>query len=221
MKSRRIHKFLRKNSGRIIGVGDIFDHSRSSISGETKEAYLARTKRYWKHIRTFIHGNHDSMFLNDFDHLNSVRIYKKKNVIALHGHQLQFTFKQSRILKYEHRFYAKMHSKSSVFWDVEEWFCRKFNKYFAIHGKRAYAQGLSVLSELDKAGMLSDEIDTIIVGHTHLPFDVKVNHNGKRYRVANCGSSNHGQKFNPIFVKSINRWFVSDFHMGTNKSKLN
>ena len=216
-----IEKFLCKHSGRIVGVGDIFDHSRSSVHGETKEDYLTRTNIHWQHIDTFVHGNHDSMFLKDFKHLKSCRIFKERNVLALHGHQLLFTFNQSRILKYEHRFYAKFHSRSSWFWDFEEWCCKTFNKFFMLHGKKAYAQALTTLEEVEKKELLDAGVSVVITGHTHLPFDVKMFYKGKRYRVVNCGSTLHGKVFKPVYVRQINKWFISDLHLGTTKSKLN
>lgn len=216
-----IAKFLKKQSGKIVGVGDIFDYSRSSIVGETYANYLERTKPYHDHIKMFIHGNHDSMFLKAHHFLPQCRRYRNKNVLAIHGHQLIYTFDQSRILKYEHRWHSKL-AQASLFWDCEEWVIKVFNKYFIKHGKKAYAQALSVLTEIDQAGLIdSDEIDTVIVGHTHLPFDVEVGYKGRKIRVANCGSATHGGKFNPIYVKEIDTYFVSDLHLGTSKSKLN
>jgi len=70
-------------------------------------------------------------------------------------------------------------------------------------------------------GLLDDKVETVITGHTHLPFNVKLMYKGKRYRVANCGSSLHGKVFKPIYVRKIDKWFVSDLHLGTAKSELN
>ena len=77
------------------------------------------------------------------------------------------------------------------------------------------------LNEVDKKGLLTDDINTIITGHTHLPFSVRLHYGKKRYRVANCGSTLTGKKFKPIYIREIDRWFVSDLHLGTAKSKLN
>lgn len=214
-------KFLKRYSGKIVGVGDIFDFSRSSVSNETHDQYLKRTKRWWKHIGNFVIGNHDSVFLERHkDIFNPVRIYRNGPALALHGHQLKFTFNQAMIMKYEQKWKTDI-AKPSLFWDVEEWLCMKFNKYFKIHGKKAYAQALSTLEEVEKKGLLDDKVRIIITGHTHLPFKTKITYKGREYKVINCGSSLHGKKFNPIYVGEIDRWFVSDLHLGTAKSLLN
>ena len=210
-------KFLKKYSGKIVGVGDIFDHHRTSIVGESQELYLQRTEKYWKHLSDFIVGNHDAEILADYCfQFNPVRIYRNGPVLALHGHQLKFSFNQAQIMKYE-----KMRYESRLLWDVEEWFCKTFHKYFRLKGKKAYAQALVTIEEVDCRGLLDDKVDTIITGHTHLPFDVKLNYKGKKYRVVNCGSSLHGKVFKPVYVRRIDRWFVSDLHLGTAKSELN
>lgn len=214
-------KFLKKYSGKIVGVGDIFDFFRSSVDGETHDEYLVRTEPYWKHIDDFIVGNHDAVFLERHKTIfKPVRIYRNGPVLAIHGHQLKFSFDQAQVMKYENK-WTTNRSVPSLFWDLEEWCCKTFNKYFTLHGKKAYAQALVTLEEVEKKGLLDDEIDTIITGHTHLPFNVKLHYKGKRYRVANCGSSLHGKVFKPIYVSRINKWFVSDLHLGTTKSELN
>lgn len=214
-------KFLKRYSGKIVGVGDTFDLSRSSIVGETSKEYLDRTAEWWSHISDFVEGNHDSKFLQKFkDQLNPVKIYRKGPVLALHGHQLKFTFNQSLIIKSEKRWDTDI-SRSSLFWDIEEWFCAKFNKYFRVLGKKAYAQALSTLEEISKAGLLDDKVRIIITGHTHLPFRAKIKWKNKKYKVINCGSSLYGKKFSPVYIKEIDKWFVSDLHLGTAKSLLN
>ena len=216
-------KFLEKYSGKVVGVGDIFDFYRSSVADETAEEYLERIKPYWKHINTFIVGNHDADLLKRFSKqygLASTRIYRNGPVLALHGHQLPFSFDQAQVMKYENKWVTNR-SVPSVFWDLEEWCCKVFNKYFTLHGKKAYAQALLTLEEVEKKGLLTKEIDTIITGHTHLPFNVKLFYKGKRYRVANCGSTLHGKVFKPVYIRRIDKWFVSDLHLGTAKSELN
>lgn len=218
---KKINKFLKSKKGRIVGVGDIFDHQRSSIVGETQQQYLERTKKYWSKIGDFVVGNHDAILLRENkDRLNVHEIYRKGPVLALHGHQLVFSFRQAQIIKYEQKWKVDR-SESSLFWDVEEWFCSTFNKYFNLKGKKAYSQALSVIQEVDKAGLLDEKTRIIITGHTHLPFDTKVLFKGKKYRVVNCGSSLHGKRFNPVYIKEIKKWFVSDLHIGTKKSLLN
>jgi len=214
-------KFLRKYSGKIVGVGDIFDHYRSSIAGETMDQYLARTSQDWMHISDFIVGNHDAVLLEKHykDVFKPVRIYRNGPVLALHGHQLKFTDNQAQMLKYENK-WATNKSVPSLFWDFEEWCCKTFNKYFMLHGKKAFAQALVTLEEVEKKGLLDDKVDTVITGHTHLPFDVRLYYKGKRYRVVNCGSSLHGKVFKPVYVRRIDKWFVSDLHLGTAKSEL-
>jgi len=214
-------KFLKKYSGKIIGVGDTFDFFRSSNPEETFEEYLDRTYKYWIHINTFIAGNHDAVLLermhNDHKYiLPWTRIYRNGPVLALHGHQLKFSFDQAQIMKYEN-----MRYEARWFWDIEEWCCKTFYSFFTLHGKKAYAQDLSTLQEVDNMGLLDDKVETVITGHTHLPFNVKLMYKGKRYRVANCGSSLHGKVFKPIYVRKIDKWFVSDLHLGTAKSELN
>lgn len=216
-----LDKFLEKNSGRIVGVGDIFDHYRSSIIGETAEQYLERTKKWWIHISDFVIGNHDAYLLEKFkDRFNPVRIYRNGPVLALHGHQLKFSFNQAKMFEYENKWTTNV-SIPSLFWDFEEWCCKKFNKYFSLHGKKAYAQALTTVEEIDRKGLLDDNVEIIITGHTHLPFRVKLFYKHKRYTVVNLGSTLHGKKFKPIFISEINKWFISDLHLGTAKSKLN
>lgn len=213
--------FLKKHSGKIVGVGDIFDFFRSSVPNETHEEYLERTKEWWVHLSTFIVGNHDSSFLQRHKStFNPIRVYKNGSVLALHGHQLKFAFDQAMVMKYELK-WATQIPIPSVFWDIEEWCCRVFNQYFSLHGKKAYAQALTTIGDIDREGLLTEEVDIIITGHTHLPFDVDISYKHKKYRVVNCGSSLHGKKFKPIYIESIDRWFVSDLHLGTNKSILN
>ena len=216
-----IERFLEEHSGKIVGVGDIFDYKRSSVTHETMNNYLIRTEKWWRHIETFVIGNHDAQLLNRCkDRFNSVRIYKNNNVLAIHGHQLRMAFEQARIIKYESNWSLDL-PFPSILKDIEEWTYRTFNKYFTLQGKRKYAQALATLSCIDNANLLDDNIDTIITGHTHLPFDTTILFKGRRIRVMNLGSSLHGKKFNPEYVKSIDRYFVSDLHLGTNKSKLN
>ena len=214
-------KFLKKYSGKIIGVGDTFDFYRSSITGETCDEYLIRTSVWWKHISNFIIGNHDAKFLNKFsDKFNPIRIYRNGPVLALHGHQLKFTFNQAKIIKYEEKWDTDI-AKPSLFWDIEEWFCKKFNKYFRIYGKKAYAQAISTIEECNKKGLIDDNTKVIVTGHTHLPFKTKIKWKDREFRVINCGSSLHGKKFNPIYVPEVDKWFISDLHLGTTKSILN
>lgn len=221
LTEKRIVSFLKRKSGRIIGVGDIFDHFRSSVVGESTKEYLERTKKYWQHIDHFIIGNHDAVLLRkNKDKFKVHNIYREGPVLALHGHQLKFSFEQAKIMKYEDKWHTEK-AGPSLFWDAEEWICKKFNKYFNLRGEKAYAQAISNLQELDKHGLLTEEINTIITGHTHLPFRERVKYKGKEYRVVNCGSSLHGKKFNPIYVEEIDKWFVSDLHLGTSKSLLN
>jgi UDP-2,3-diacylglucosamine pyrophosphatase LpxH len=216
-----INKFMKRYSGRIIGVGDIFDFYRSSINNESQYDYLDRTAQWWKHIDVFIEGNHDAFLLRKYkDIFNPIRIYKKGPVLALHGHQLKFTNKQAKMIEYERKWNTDR-SKHSLYWDIEEWICAQFCKRFNIKGKRAYSQALSTITEIDKQNLLDDKVSIIITGHTHLPFKTKVKYKNKEYKVVNCGSTLYGTKFNPIYVREIDRWFISDLHLGTKKSKLN
>ena len=214
-------KFLKKYSGKIVGVGDIFDFFRSSVPNEQHSEYLKRTEKHWQHLSDFIVGNHDAAFLDRHKEVfNPIRIYRNGPVLALHGHQLKFSFDQAQVMKYENKWITNR-SVPSLFWDFEEWCCKTFNKYFTLHGKKAYAQALVTLEEVEKKNLLDDRVDTVITGHTHLPFDVKLYYKGKRYRVVNCGSSLHGKVFKPVYVRRIDKWFVSDLHLGTAKSELN
>lgn len=214
-------KFLERYSGKIVGVGDIFDFYRSSVLNEKATDYIKRTEKWWKHIEVFIEGNHDSMFMRRFkDIFQPIRIYRRGPVLALHGHQLKFTYKQAEMIKYEQKWDVET-PQPSLFWDFEEWVLKKVNKFFKMHGKRAYAQALTTLEECEKRGILDDRVKIIITGHTHLPFKTKVTWKGKEYKVVNCGSSLHEKKFNPVYVPEIDRWFVSDLHLGTAKSVLN
>ena len=189
--------------------------------GENEKEYLARTKKYWKHIESFVIGNHDAALLRgNKQQFNPTGAYINGPVLALHGHQLQFSFDQAQVMKYENKWITNR-TIPSLFWDVEEWCCKTFNKYFTLHGKKAFAQAIVTLEEVEKKGLLTDKIDTVITGHTHLPFDVRLYYKGKRYRVVNCGSTLHGKVFKPVYVRRIDRWFVSDLHIGTAKSELN
>lgn len=223
LTKRRILRFLDNHAGKIVGVGDIFDHSRSSVVGESIPQYLERTRQYWQSFDSFVIGNHDAFLLRKYGpkyRLCQTDIYRNGPVLALHGHQLKFSFQQAKVIKYEREWY-KEKSQGSMFWDIEEFFCRTFHKYFRLRGKRAYSQALLALQEIDKAGLLDDEVTTVIMGHTHLSYKQKVEYKGKKYKVINCGSSLHGKKFNPYYCEEIDRWFVSDFHLGTAKSVLN
>jgi len=208
--------FLNKYSGKIVGVGDIFDLKRSAIVGESERDYLKRTEKWWKHIVSFVVGNHDAALLRR-NFSDSQEFYKNKNVLALHGHQLKFTFNQAKIMEYE-KYWDVQFSEDSIMHDIEEFVFSVFNKFFSLHGKRAYAQALSTLEGIDKRNMLSEDVDIVITGHTHLSFDEKIIYKNKKYRVINCGSSLHGKKFNPVYVEEIDLWFVSDLHLGTIKS---
>jgi len=139
-------KFLKKYSGKIIGVWDTFDFFRSSNPEETFEEYLDRTYKYWIHINTFIAGNHDAVLLermhNDHKYiLPWTRIYRNGPVLALHGHQLKFSFDQAQIMKYEN-----MRYEARWFWDIEECCCKTFYSFFTLDGKKAYAQALLTLT---------------------------------------------------------------------------
>jgi len=218
-----IEQFLQKHSGKIVAVGDTFDFYRSSMLGENSSEYLARTAKYWTHISDFVIGNHDAKFLEEYrDMFNPVRIYKNGPVIALHGHQLRAKFDKVCILRNEKMWHTKI-AKKSIFWDIEEWICKKLNKYFTMVGDRAYNQALKTIKELLDKGLLDKRVRVIITGHTHLPFDVRVYCYPKNrwYRVINCGSTLHSKVFNPIYIEEIDKYFVSDLHLGTNKSILN
>lgn len=223
MRLSHIYRFLKYNSGRIVAVGDTFDHYRSSVVGETEEAYLSRTRCYWKHIKHFVIGNHDAFLLrstkNDVLKNSYCDYFLKDGVLALHGHQLKFSFDQAQIMKYEKKWFVKK-APIDRYWDIEEWFCKIFNRYFNLKGKRAYAQALNNLQELDNRGLLDESVHTVITGHTHLPFRKRVVYKNKRYRVINTGSSLHGKRFNPVYIKDLDLWFVSDLHLGSKKSKL-
>ena len=134
--------------------------------------------------------------------------------------ELKFTQDQAEMIRSEEKWDTDI-VKSSIIWDIEEWFCRKFNKYFKIHGKKAYAQAITTLEECEKLKILDERVRIIITGHTHLPFKAKIKWQGREYRVINCGSSLYEKKFNPVYIREVDRWFVSDLHLGTAKSKLN
>lgn len=208
--------FLEKHSGKIIGVGDIFDYSRSPILGETEQEYIIRTAPYWKHFEFFVTGNHDFSFLEKNFKLDSSRIFHEENVLAIHGHQLTCNFNQELIEKYEGKFDRE--PRFSLFWEIEERLLAWGNKFFRRSEKSAKRRALSILKKLDGRKLLWDTTNTVIVGHDHLAFDVKVEFKGKVYRVANCGSGCKGFEFNPVYVEEIDRWFVSDLHLGTRKA---
>ena len=212
-----VEGFLKENSRKIVGVGDIFDYSRSSIIGESEEDYLNRTKKYWENFEHFIVGNHSANFLRRNFQKNKVsNVYRKENVLALHGHQFTCDFNPELISKYESKF---DHSpKFSLFWEIEERTIAWGNKLFRRDSISASKRALEILKMLDKRDYLKNEVDTVIVGHDHLAFDTKVMYNEKMYRVANCGSGCKGFEFNPVYVEKIDRWFVSDLHLGTSKS---
>lgn len=148
-----------------------------------------------------------------------VEIYREGSVMAFHGHQLWFDFDLAKIEYYEKKWSCEV-SSSSLFWDIEEWVVGKLNKYFQLDKKQAYVQAFKTLSCLNKLGQLYPETDTVITGHTHLPFDVEINFRGKEYRVVNLGSALKGKPFNPVYIKSIDKLFISDLHLGTKKSLL-
>lgn len=214
-------ELLENHSGKIVAVGDTFDHYRSSVVGETMEQYLARTEQYWKHISEYVTGNHDSRLLTHFkDKFNASEFYKEGSVLAFHGHQLWFAFNKDKVKNYEKNWFTSIAPKS-IFWDIEEWACKAFNKYFLLNKRQMYIQAYTNVRTLHKAGLLSKDLDTIITGHTHIPFDIQISFLGKNYRVVNLGCPLHGKKFNPVYIKKIDRWFVSDLHLGTIKSILN
>lgn len=213
-------ELLEKYSGKIVSVGDTFDHLRSSVINETMDAYIARTKSYWQHISDFVIGNHDSRFLEYNKQFNATEFYKNGSVLAFHGHQLWFSFNRKKIKEYEYKWFSFV-SEDSLFWDMEEWVLRKFNKYFKLDVAKAKMQAYKNLSVMNKVGQLTDEIDTVITGHTHLAFDVEIIYLGKLYRVINLGSALHEKEFNPVYIEKIDKLFVSDLHLGTAKSILN
>lgn len=211
-------QYLEKYSGKIVSVGDTFDYYRSSIEGETQWEYLNRTYQYWKHIRIFVRGNHDSYFLRE--NCPSFEIYREKNVIAFHGHQVWVDFDEVKLKLLESKWITN-NPKKSLFWDIEEAILLFLNKRFQLNKKQSYIQAFNTLSCLNKHKLLSEEIDTVITGHTHLPFDVKINYRDKEYRVINLGSTLKGKPFNPVYIESVDKLFISDLHLGTNKSIFN
>ena len=214
------HYLLQAYSGKIVSVGDTFDHYRSSVVNETIGAYLYRTEQYWAHISDFVIGNHDSRFLEHNKQFNAIEFYKNGSILAFHGHQLWFSFNKKKIKEYESKWFSFV-SEDSLFWDIEEWIVKKANKYFKLDVAKAKIQAYKNLSVMDKMGQLTEEIDTIITGHTHLAFDVTITYKDKEYRVINLGSCLHEKEFNPVYIESIDKWFVSDLHLGTAKSVLN
>lgn len=213
--------YLQKYSGRIVSVGDTFDHKRSSIIGETQKEYLDRIEAYWCHIEVLIKGNHDAILLEDnFKEELIPEYYKKGSVLAFHGHQLCFSFNRKSLKDYEFKWKASK-SEYSLICDIEEWIYKVFNKYFKLDQEKAADIALNKLKKIDSQSLLTAEIDTIITGHTHLAYDVQVIYKDKKYRVINLGSPLYGKEFNPVYIPSIDKLFVSDLHLGTNKSLLN
>lgn len=209
-----MRNFFEQNSGKIISVGDTFDYSRSFLYDETETAYIERTRHIWRHIHTFVYGNHDKKFL-ERNFSNSLEYYREGEVLAFHGHQFQCKFQRCIINKYEQKFDHK--PKHSLFWDIEEKLLETFNSFFIPDEETAKNRALKKLRILEKNAVKMD-FNILILGHTHLPYDVKVNYNGKDYRVVNLGSACKNQVCNKAYIESINKWFVSDLHLGTKKS---
>lgn len=219
MKRNELINLFKENSGKIIGVGDIFDYSRSYVIDESPQEYLARTNQHHKHFELFIHGNHDAKFLDqNLDPKYVTKEYDNQGVLAIHGHQIQTLFCKKAVEKYEQRFNSN--PRTSLYWDFEEWLLSAFNKYFIPEGIKASKRAKRKLGILERAGYDLSKYHTIISGHTHLPYDIKVDYKGKTIRVANCGSGCTGQTINPVYVEKLDRWFVSDLHLGTKKSVL-
>lgn len=211
---------LLKYSGRIVSVGDTFDHKRSSVEDESIEDYLERTSPWWKHIEHFVHGNHDAVFLKVNSQLKSSEFYKEGNVLALHGHQLSYNFDYKKIDLVEASWFVRK-SKFSLFWEIEEFFVNNLNKLFQVKGWLARTYAKVCLKRIMKQGLLDANTNVVIMGHTHLPFDVLVEFQGKTFRVINLGSTLKKCKWNPVYIPEIDKLFISDLHIGTNKSRLN
>jgi len=221
MNKESIERFLKINSGHVIGLGDIFDYKRSPILDETPEQYLERTRKWHRHIKEFIPGNHDHHFTQK--HLKQEQlgpiVRKMGPVICFHGHQIYSGF----FSKTERRWLKAWDCDRPVhswIYNIEEWLFVKYAMRFMPNEKAKELLSKRVLKQLDKECMLSDDIKYVIFGHTHLPFKCKVFYKGKEYIVANCGSGLKNNYFAPVYVPELNDWFVSDLHLGTNKSYL-
>lgn len=221
VKVSKYYKFLLKNGSKTIALGDTFDFKRNDVSEDENE-YLEKTSLYHKLIGYFVGGNHDFYFVKrNRKRLNSVLnlVNVKKNVLFFHGHQLFtgfYTPKEWRYLKY-----YNTGPRFNPFSKLEWFLCKNFAEFFIPPESKAKDIAINVLTKCEKAGILSDRISVVVTGHTHLPYDVNVTYKGKGYRVANCGSAVMGSEFKPVYVNDIDRWFVSDLHLGTEKTLCN
>lgn len=219
-----IYNFLLENSGKIVAVGDTFDLKRSCIKGEKFLDYYFRVLPFACHIKYFIKGNHDSRFLDTLKikherNLRGVEYFKLDGILAFHGHQIRANYDPKRITKKEDKYDVEQQC-AQLSDDLEEWACCTFNKFFVPKKKGAKKHALKVLNMLDAQNLLPYDVHTVIHGHTHLPYDVQVEFKGREYRVANCGSSLNNKIFNPIYIESLDLWFISDLHLGTKNTKL-
>lgn len=214
-------EYLETHSGKIVGLGDIFDFKRSKIKEGGPFRYWQETHKWHKHLFKMIPGNHDWRFMGFFNDKKIImeNFVEFGPVLAFHGHQ-QFcgvgTDREKRWLDN----WDCVRPKKSLFYDIEEWFFVNFAKFFYPGEKRQECLALITLNFLDREGVLSDNIKYVISGHTHLPVDVTVKYKGKEYRVVNTGSALKGNKFNPVYIEEVDLHFVSDLHLGSAKSVL-
>ena len=81
--------FLERKSGKIVALGDTFDLKRCSKKMKVFE-YWEYTKKWHKHLKYMIPGNHDYKFLLYFQRNQKViheNFVKLGPVLCFHGHQ--------------------------------------------------------------------------------------------------------------------------------------
>lgn len=230
-----IEGFLEEYSGRIIAVGDTFDLKRSSVVGETGHAYLKRTEKWHQHIKTFIKGNHDYDLLtqNKNDRVEPALVRHYGPALCFHGHQLTtgvFTKKERLYLKK----WNGNESIPSLYEDVKEWMFTEWASKFTPKNKGAKRWADRVVDLCAAHKLIQRYTRYIIFGHFHLPFIYDTSYSGIfrisqsgiivhrtiPIRIINLGSALRGNVFNPVYVREIDKWFVSDLHLGCKKSVL-